>query len=504
MTRASDLAKLLGAGATINDGTTITTADNTDQLTLISTDADASRGPRLALTRNSGSPADNDIAGTIKINAKNDAGEDIELFEINTTLMDASDGTEDARMLFNGIIGGASTQRLNLNSTETVFNDDSVDLDFRVESNGNANMLFVNGGNDTVGIGHSGSTATLDVRVAGTASLGIGSTNASGASIYLDGDSNGDFSGSDYSYITHDSAGRLNIIQDSPSGTNHLRLYTAASERFRIDGDGGVSIHTLGINPVSQSGNTDAGGTFFANAAYIAFARIGGVVSYFNRQHSDGNIIGIRQDGGDEGFISVSGSTVSYGSFSGAHWSRLTDNSKPTILRGTIIETIDEMCDWYQVKITIPKTEDSNERTIKDSIALPEGKKVGDTISHTYEDVTYDDAVIIKENDNKHTKCKISDIADSTRVYGVYTSWDNDDDTVNDMHVTACGTHVVRINKDVTVTAGDLLSSNGDGTAKVQDDDIIRSKTIGKVLTNIKQETYSDGSYTVPCALYCG
>ena len=504
MTRASDLAKLLGAGATINDGTTITTADNTDQLTLISTDADASRGPRLALTRNSGSPADNDIAGTIKINAKNDAGEDIELFEINTTLMDASDGTEDARMLFNGIIGGASTQRLNLNSTETVFNNDSIDLDFRVESNGNANMLFVNGGNDTVGIGHSGSTATLDVRVAGTASLGIGSTNASGASIYLDGDSNGDFSGSDYSYITHDSAGRLNIIQDSPSGTNHLRLYTAASERFRIDGDGGVSIHTLGINPVSQSGNTDAGGTFFANASYVAFARIGGVVSYFNRQHSDGNIIGIRQDGGDEGFISVSGSTVSYGSFSGAHWSRLTDNSKPTILRGTIIETIDEMCDWYQVKITIPKTEDSNERTIKDSIALPEGKKVGDTISHTYEDVTYDDAVIIKENDNKHTKCKISDIADSTRVYGVYTSWDNDDDTVNDMHVTACGTHVVRINKDVTVTAGDLLSSNGDGTAKVQDDDIIRSKTIGKVLTNIKQETYSDGSYTVPCALYCG
>jgi len=57
---------------------------------------------------------------------------------------------------------------------------------------------------------------------------------------------------------------------------------------------------------------------------------------------------------------------------------------------------------------------------------------------------------------------------------------------------------------DVTVSAGDLLTSNGDGTAKVQDDDIIRSKTIGKVLTNIKQETYSDGSYTVPCALYCG
>ena len=72
------------------------------------------------------------------------------------------------------------------------------------------------------------------------------------------------------------------------------------------------------------------------------------------------------------------------------------------------------------------------------------------------------------------------------------------------MLIAAVGTHVVRINKDVTVAKGDLLVSNGDGTAKKQSDDIIRSKTIGKVLANVKQETYSDGSYIVPCALYCG
>ena len=58
MTRASDLARLLGAGATINDGTTITTDDNTVQLSLTSTDADANSGPELELYRNSASPAD--------------------------------------------------------------------------------------------------------------------------------------------------------------------------------------------------------------------------------------------------------------------------------------------------------------------------------------------------------------------------------------------------------------------------------------------------------------
>ena len=81
--------------------------------------------------------------------------------------------------------------------------------------------------------------------------------------------------------------------------------------------------------------------------------------------------------------------------------------------------------------------------------ALKNGEKVGDTITYTYKQDNVDDAnyqaTIIQEDDNKHTKCKISDTADSKRVYGVFADWDNDDDTVNDMYVTAVGTHVVRI-----------------------------------------------------------
>ena len=45
--------------------------------------------------------------------------------------------------------------------TEYVFNETSLDRDFRVESNGNANMLFVDGGNDAVGIGTSSANAVL-------------------------------------------------------------------------------------------------------------------------------------------------------------------------------------------------------------------------------------------------------------------------------------------------------------------------------------------------------
>ena len=53
------------------------------------------------------------------------------------------------------MVGGTLRDYMLTNGTETVFNEGSIDLDFRVESNGNANTLFVDGGNDRVGIGNA-------------------------------------------------------------------------------------------------------------------------------------------------------------------------------------------------------------------------------------------------------------------------------------------------------------------------------------------------------------
>ena len=234
---------------------------------------------------------------------------------------------------------------------------------------------------------------------------------------------------------------------------------------------------------------------------------------YVARNSNDGQMVAFYAQGYLEGTISVSGSTVSYNAFTGGHWSRLADNSKPTILRGTIMETLDEMCDWYQAVADVPESKDDNGNVIpahqiKENIALPEGKSVGDAVTFTYyfngKEYT---GKYEKDTDIKHVKCKISDTADSNKVYGVFNHWDDADDgsdgDVNDMNIAQVGTFVIRVNKDVTVEAGDLLVSNGDGTAKVQDDDIMRSKTVAKVNSNIKVETYSDGSYTVPCTLHC-
>ena len=89
--------------------------------------------------------------------------------EFTSTVYDGADGTaslyaamtlhNDGSLIMNPIAGAI-----------TVFNENSVDSDFRVESNGNANMLFVNGGTDRVGIATASPTTALDVN--GTATVG--------------------------------------------------------------------------------------------------------------------------------------------------------------------------------------------------------------------------------------------------------------------------------------------------------------------------------------------
>jgi len=52
-----------------------------------------------------------------------------------------------------------------------VFNESSADTDFRIESNGNANMLVVDAGTDKIGIGTAAPTVTLEVANASNPAL---------------------------------------------------------------------------------------------------------------------------------------------------------------------------------------------------------------------------------------------------------------------------------------------------------------------------------------------
>jgi len=170
MSRAQEIADLLA-------GVTITTADNNPQITLTSTDTDAGHGPRLNMVRNpSEAGADGDNLGQIFIQGYNDAGtpELIDYFQLFTEIADASDGTEDARQIHYVMTGGSQRSRIEHNATETVINEDSVDVDFRVEGATNANLLTVDAGDEAVrinttaaGPGASNTNAGIELREAG-------------------------------------------------------------------------------------------------------------------------------------------------------------------------------------------------------------------------------------------------------------------------------------------------------------------------------------------------
>jgi hypothetical protein len=204
--------------------------------------------------------------------------------------------------------------------------------------------------------------------------------------------------------------------------------------------------------------STDATYGFALNSdGFTEFKRVGNEVLRVSRATDDGTLIALYQAGVQEGTISVSGNTVSYNAFAGSHWSQLSDGSKPEILRGTVMESINELVEWPNE----PRTE-------------------------------------------RLCRVKISDTAGSKKVYGVFMAWDNDWLETNDMYITAVGAFVCRVNGNVVVQEGDLLESNGDGTARVQADDVMRSSTIGKVTCTEKTHQYDDGSYCVPTVLYCG
>ena len=158
------------------------------------------------------------------------------------------DGTTN---LDNVDVDGTFTQ----DGGNVVFNEDSGDYDFRVESNGNANMLFIDGGNDIVGIGTASPLATLHVKHTtddtdenGNLGLTIGGDSAGEIRHYF-----GVNNSSNYGYygvVEHATAYRPMVLQPngsyvgigntSPSYTLDVKANLEGNvARFWNDGDDG-------------------------------------------------------------------------------------------------------------------------------------------------------------------------------------------------------------------------------------------------------------------------
>jgi hypothetical protein len=223
---------------------------------------------------------------------------------------------------------------------------------------------------------------------------------------------------------------------------------SSPTERMRITQSGQVIIG-------KQTLEFSVPGMYLAGEGLAALTASNQDVLALNRLSSDGTLINFYQATTSEGTISVSGTTVSYNGAHLSRWSQLPGGSeRKEILRGTVLSNIDEMCGWGE------------------------------------------------EENEQLNRMKVSDVEGDPNVAGVFQAWDDDDDTyTDDFYCAMTGDFIIRIAEGVTVQRGDLLMSAGDGTAKPQDDDIIRSKTVAKVTSTHVTCTYEDGSYCVPCVL---
>jgi len=353
-----------------------------------------------------------------------------------------------------GVDGSAGTPALQGTDTNTgiSFGTDEVNIN----TGGTSRVTVDSSGR--MGVGTSSPSTSLAVRTSGASIAAINThclisdstsfATGVGGSILFEGNYTSGGATAVYAGI----AGVKNNATDGDYGGN-LVFYSRANgslptERMRITNGGDVLI----AKTVLTTGDV---GVQLEAVGAVAATRNGGLCFIANRLTSDGALVSFRQDNTEEGSITVSGTTVSYNGAHLSRWSQLPGGAtREEILRGTVLSNIDEMCNWGE------------------------------------------------EENEQLNRMKVSDVEGDPNVSGVFQAWDDDDDTyTDDFYCAMTGDFIIRIAEGVPVHKGQLLMSAGDGTAKPQDDDIVRSKTIAKVTSNHVTCTYEDGSYCVPCVL---
>ena len=209
----------------------------------------------------------------------------------------------------------------------------------------------------------------------------------------------------------------------------------------------------------TTNGNENAGAVITQDGQIIT-TRDGNAGLNVNRLTSDGTLVFFLQDSVVEGSISVAGTTVSYNAFMGAHYTEMTESTPPL---GSIMEVAPGM------------------------------------------------VVRRHARQNRLPRCKLSNTVASKAVYGVYLREDDDEEADNPNpgggikghYVAALGAGWVRVAPG-SVAIGDLIESAGNGIGRVQADDIIRSSTVGKIISLTPKNTEPGGVRLLPCVLMCG
>ena len=289
-------------------GLTIASAGNLHTLQLQSNDDDANEGPVLQMFRNSSSPVDDDVLGKIKFSGLDGAGNATTYGRIETLIMQEANGSEDATMEFRIMKAGTERNILELDRGAVIINEDSQDIDFRVESDNNTHALFVQGSSGKVGMGESSplcSNGGLHIK---SGDSGQGTANVHADELVVEGSANSGINilsgASGYGSLYFGDSGDSNAGEVTYNhSSNYMAFATSGTERFRISSDG------LAIGGTGAANSLDdyEEGTF--TPIFISDATAGA----YNIQDGDYTKVG------DLVHICINLSMSTIGSFAGAY-----------------------------------------------------------------------------------------------------------------------------------------------------------------------------------------
>ncbi len=251
----------------------------------------------------------------------------ITIFELDGTMLmedgsAASPGLAFASDLNTGFFRSAAdkinfatggVERLEIGSSEVVFNDGSNDVDFRVESNGNAHMLFVDGGNDRIGIGTASPVRDLQLGDNTSASeiISLQTTTSGKGSIYF----------GDNTATSAEFAGMLRYDH----ADNSMQFRTSSVEALRIDSSGRLLLGT------TTEGAALADNLTVADSGNSGITIRSGAANYGSLYFSDGDAGGA---GEYSGFVEYN-HNGDYLGFGTGSTTRLTINSSGNVGIGT-------------------------------------------------------------------------------------------------------------------------------------------------------------------------
>jgi len=348
--------------------------------------------------------------------------------------------------------------------------------------------------NNVTAAGHPQADGTELARIKGDGKIGVGTTNPGATADLVRGGNEclrmENTTGVRLRMMFHDSADRDAEIE---MNTGHLLFSLedtgTLTTYFRINNDSKFFFGNQTV--LDPANNNSVGISGRGSLGFMSICRDSDIPFVVGLKGSDTQLIRFIAQGSQEGNISVSGSTVSYNGGHLSRWSQIkglstTDKSaRPTIYQGTVMSNLDDLCVWSYPDQFYTEQDKAEEQ-------IPEGKNVGDLkkAAHT-------------EENQQLNMTKISDTEADKDVAGVFWTWDdtNDDYYTNDFYIAMTGDMVIRVAASTTVARGDLMISAGDGTAKPQADDIIRSSTIAKIISTNATATYADGSKAYPCVL---